>query len=360
MAEPAGFVPPPYPYDRLDRLRAAGRRVRRWCRRPLDRHAVRSAARRRGRRVVDVERRARLSAEHRHAMRCVRRSGRGSIDASTSTSRSARWRRASAPRSSWPRRRSTSACALRRGTPCCTRRWRTRPTRWARPSPDCRRRSRCRAGPTEPSTSRRSIRRRRGPGADAVGQQPVEPDRRAHRPRRGRGMGPAHTTCPCSATSATSSSPGTARRARILQHGFDGVVAVHSLSKRSNLAGVRVGFYAGDAELVGYLKEVRKHVGMLVPGPAQAAAAVALADDAHVARAARPLPPPPRATRQGARGLVGHRVPLPAGGFYLWFDAGDGWAFAERLGTRGWGAGQPRRLLRRRRCAERACRRGTT
>ena len=69
----------------------------------------------------------------------------------------------------------------------------------------------------------------------------------------------------------------------ILHHGLDGVVAVHSLSKRSNLAGLRVGFYAGDAELVGYLKEVRKHVGMLVPGPAQAAAAVALADDAHVA-----------------------------------------------------------------------------
>ena len=73
-------------------------------------------------------------------------------------------------------------------------------------------------------------------------------------------------------------------RARsILEHGLDGVVAVHSLSKRSNLAGLRVGFYAGDAELVEYLKEVRKHVGMLVPGPAQAAGVVALDDDAHVA-----------------------------------------------------------------------------
>ncbi len=69
----------------------------------------------------------------------------------------------------------------------------------------------------------------------------------------------------------------------ILSHGLDGVVAVHSLSKRSNLAGVRVGFYAGDAELVHYLQEVRKHVGMLVPGPAQAAGVVALDDDEHVA-----------------------------------------------------------------------------
>ena len=121
----------------------------------------------------------------------------------------------------------------------------------------------------------------------------------------------------------------------ILQSGLDGVVAVHSLSKRSNLAGVRVGFYVGDAELVGYLKEVRKHVGMMVPGPAQAAGAVALADDDHV-----------RVQRDRYRhrlerlGVVlatwsGLEVPMPAGGFYLWFDAGDGWEFAERLAREG-------------------------
>jgi aspartate/methionine/tyrosine aminotransferase len=121
----------------------------------------------------------------------------------------------------------------------------------------------------------------------------------------------------------------------ILHHGLDGVVAVHSLSKRSNLAGVRVGFYAGDAELVNYLKEVRKHVGMLVPGPAQAAGAVALADDAHV------LVQRDRYRRRLERlGKVfsawsGVDVPFPAGGFYLWFDAGDGWEFTERLARDG-------------------------
>ena len=121
----------------------------------------------------------------------------------------------------------------------------------------------------------------------------------------------------------------------ILHHGFDGVIAVHSLSKRSNLAGLRVGFYAGDADLVGYLKEVRKHVGMLVPGPAQAAAAVALADDAHVHvqrdRYRR------RLERLGKvlSAWAGVDVPFPAGGFYLWFDAGDGWEFAERLAREG-------------------------
>ena len=121
----------------------------------------------------------------------------------------------------------------------------------------------------------------------------------------------------------------------ILHCGLDGVVAVHSMSKRSNLAGVRVGFYAGDADIVGYLKEVRKHVGMLVPGPAQAAAAVALGDDAHVVvqrdRYRR------RLERLGKVFSMwsGVDVPFPAGGFYLWFDAGDGWEFAERLAREG-------------------------
>ena len=53
----------------------------------------------------------------------------------------------------------------------------------------------------------------------------------------------------------------------ILQSGIDGVVAVHSLSKRSNMAGVRAGFYAGDPELVRYLRGVRQHAGLMVPGP---------------------------------------------------------------------------------------------
>ncbi len=121
----------------------------------------------------------------------------------------------------------------------------------------------------------------------------------------------------------------------ILASGAEGVVAVHSLSKRSNLAGVRVGFYAGDAELVHYLREVRKHAGLMVPGPAQAAGTVALDDDDHV-----------RSQRERYRHRLerlssvlgrwaGIEVPQPAGGFYLWFDAEDGWGFAERLAAAG-------------------------
>ncbi len=70
--------------------------------------------------------------------------------------------------------------------------------------------------------------------------------------------------------------------ATILASGPDGVLAVHSVSKRSNLAGMRVGFYAGDPELVSYLVETRKHAGLMVPVAMQAAAAAALGDDAHV------------------------------------------------------------------------------
>jgi succinyldiaminopimelate transaminase len=121
----------------------------------------------------------------------------------------------------------------------------------------------------------------------------------------------------------------------ILTEGLDGVVAVHSLSKRSNLAGVRVGFYAGDADLVTYLQEVRKHVGMMVPGPAQAAGVAALDDDRHVGvqrgRYRRRLERMAAALSAWAE----IDVPLPGGGFYLWFDAGDGWVFTERLAKDG-------------------------
>ncbi len=121
----------------------------------------------------------------------------------------------------------------------------------------------------------------------------------------------------------------------ILQHGLDGVIAVHSLSKRSNLAGLRVGFYAGDAEIVEYLKEVRKHAGFMVPGPAQAAGVAALDDDEHV-----------RVQRDRYRSRLefmattltkwsGIEIGMPDGGFYLWFNAGDAWAFTEKLAREG-------------------------
>lgn len=118
----------------------------------------------------------------------------------------------------------------------------------------------------------------------------------------------------------------------ILDTGLDGVVAVHSLSKRSNLAGLRVGFYAGDPDVVHYLSELRKHAGFMVPGPAQAAAVAALADQDHVdAQRARY-----RHRLERVASVLsdwGLDVALPGGGFYLWVPApgGDAWVLAERL-----------------------------
>jgi succinyldiaminopimelate transaminase len=64
---------------------------------------------------------------------------------------------------------------------------------------------------------------------------------------------------------------------------LDNLLSVHSLSKRSNLAGYRAGFVAGDARLVSELLAVRKHAGLIVPAPVQEAMRVALGDDHHVA-----------------------------------------------------------------------------
>ncbi|WP_310722743.1 bifunctional succinyldiaminopimelate transaminase/glutamate-prephenate aminotransferase [Streptomyces sp. N2A] len=63
---------------------------------------------------------------------------------------------------------------------------------------------------------------------------------------------------------------------------YEGLVAVHSLSKRSNLAGYRAAFLAGDPAVLGPLLEIRKHGGMMTSAPTQAAVVAALGDDAHV------------------------------------------------------------------------------
>ena len=118
----------------------------------------------------------------------------------------------------------------------------------------------------------------------------------------------------------------------ILEHGLDGVVAVHSLSKRSNFAGGRVGFYAGDGDLVQYLLEVRKHVGMLPAGPIQAAGVAALGDDRHVDEQRDRYLHRLERVREILE-HVGVSAPLPAGSFYLWAEApgGDAMGLVDRL-----------------------------
>jgi succinyldiaminopimelate transaminase len=97
----------------------------------------------------------------------------------------------------------------------------------------------------------------------------------------------------------------------------DGVLALHSLSKRSNLAGYRAGFVAGDASLITSLLDARKHLGLMMPAPVQAAMTAALDDDAHVVE---------QRTRYGARRQqllaavreVGFTVEHSEAGLYLW------------------------------------------
>jgi succinyldiaminopimelate transaminase len=102
----------------------------------------------------------------------------------------------------------------------------------------------------------------------------------------------------------------------------DGLLAVFSLSKRSNLAGYRAGFVAGDADLIASLREVRKHAGMIVPGPVQAAMTAALNDDDHAKeqyeRYARR-----RATLRPALERAGWTVSHSRAGLYLWAEHSD-------------------------------------
>ncbi len=113
------------------------------------------------------------------------------------------------------------------------------------------------------------------------------------------------------------------------------VLAVHSISKRSNLAGFRAGFYAGDEELVSYLRLVRQHAGLMVPGPVQDAAALAYGDDEHVLiqrdRYLRRLE-----LLSDALGHVEITAPVPDGAFYLWCskEGFDGWSLATFLAER--------------------------
>ncbi len=104
---------------------------------------------------------------------------------------------------------------------------------------------------------------------------------------------------------------------RVCGGSHEGLLAVYSLSKQSNLAGYRASFVAGDVALVRRLLEVRKHAGMIVPWPVQEALRVALGDDAHVQE---------QRHRYGARREVvlaalrhaGFRVDHSEAGLYQW------------------------------------------
>jgi succinyldiaminopimelate transaminase len=104
-----------------------------------------------------------------------------------------------------------------------------------------------------------------------------------------------------------------------------GVLSVYSLSKQSNLAGYRAAFLAGDPALVDRLLTIRKHAGLMLPAPVQAAMIAALKDETHVA-AQRERYRARRALLRPALEAAGYRVDGSDAGLYLWVTRGvDAW-----------------------------------
>ena len=114
-----------------------------------------------------------------------------------------------------------------------------------------------------------------------------------------------------------------------------GLLAVYSLSKQSNLAGYRAAFVAGDPQLMPNLINSRKHAGMIVPYPVQEAMRVALGDDAHV-EAQKDLYRGRRERLVPALRNFGLEIKDSDAGLYLWSTAGEStWATVDRLADRG-------------------------
>lgn len=113
------------------------------------------------------------------------------------------------------------------------------------------------------------------------------------------------------------------------------VFSVYSLSKQSNFAGYRGAFIAGDAEIMPNLINSRKHAGMIVPAPVQAAMAAALNDDAHV-EAQKDLYRARRDLLLPAVQKFGLTVENSEAGLYLWATAGeDTWTTVQRFAELG-------------------------
>ena len=116
---------------------------------------------------------------------------------------------------------------------------------------------------------------------------------------------------------------------------LDGVLAVHSLSKRSNMAGYRAGFVAGDVSLVRRLLEVRRHAGMMVPTPVQAALVAALGDDAHIDEQ-RSRYASRRGVLRSSLEAASFAIDQSEGGLYLWASRGEPcWDTVAWLAARG-------------------------
>jgi succinyldiaminopimelate transaminase len=122
---------------------------------------------------------------------------------------------------------------------------------------------------------------------------------------------------------------------RVLGGEQSNVLAVYSLSKQSNLAGYRAGLLAGSSELISRILGVRKHLGLMLPEPVQAAMVAALGDDDHVA-VQRERYRARRAVMLEAVTAFGLTVEHSEAGLYLWAtDGRDCWDVVAELAARG-------------------------
>ncbi|GAA2229113.1 succinyldiaminopimelate transaminase [Promicromonospora sukumoe] len=124
---------------------------------------------------------------------------------------------------------------------------------------------------------------------------------------------------------------------RVCGGSHEGLLAAYSLSKQSSIAGYRAAFLAGDGALVAALTQTRKHLGLIVPAPVQAAMTAALADDAHVV-AQRDVYGARRRVLAAAVVEAGFVIDGSEAGLYLWVAAPDGrpgLAVAEWFAARG-------------------------
>lgn len=114
------------------------------------------------------------------------------------------------------------------------------------------------------------------------------------------------------------------------------LLAVYSLSKQSNMAGYRASFIAGDKAIIAELTNLRKHAGMMVPAPIQAALTVALNDDEHVG-VQKSLYRERRAQLKAALESTGFTITFSAAGLYLWVSASDQdcWSLVEKFAAAG-------------------------
>ena len=100
------------------------------------------------------------------------------------------------------------------------------------------------------------------------------------------------------------------------------LIAVHSLSKRSNLAGYRAALIVGDPKIIAQIREVRKHAGLMVPLPVQRAMTVALGDEVHAAQQAAKYRAR-RAVLRPALEAAGFNVEFTEAGLYIWCTRGE-------------------------------------